>query len=604
MRRAAVIVIVMMLASAGFAQDGTWLPRYDEQSSGVSPASLELPVSLAWKHTIDDNEARSIATPAVGEDMIYAPVGSSVYAIDRVTGALVWERATGDAIYSSPVLADGVLYFGSRDGNLWAVDAEDGSVEWRYPAGAAVDCSPVLAYGVLYFGSDANRVVALDLETRQPIWQFETGGDIKASPLVYRDVVVVGSLDNRIYCLNNQGRPIWSEALAHKAFFASPVGERTKVIYASGRNLMARDIYTGRLVWPRPFRAADLIVGAPAVQGRRVYVGTRGGAVYCIDANRGRAIWRYPAEGNLEPISSAVSIVDDVVVFKSGDRTLMAVSLDGQQLRWKYVLPEVPQEVAQPGAGPGMGPGMEPGMGPGMMEPGMEPGMMEPGMMEPGGPGMEPGTGRTGEPQEVVFEETVNAAVAVTENALYTTGADNVVYGFEFQAPDNIEPTIADAVLEVPGKGRTRVEFAPEIADEDDFPDRYASDIQIPGTPPIYLSLQLTDEGSGVDPESVSVTINGERADFTYDAIEGLVWYIYAPRGAAANLSNGVKVIEFSATDWRGNTARRYVSMTIDNRLNPPELPRQQRQQFEPGMGPGMEPGMEMPPEMMAPMVP
>ncbi len=609
MRATVIILLLACTTGAVPAQDATWLVRYDESSTGVSGATLEMPVSLAWKHTTEDEDSSPVATPAVGDDLVFAPVGDSIYAIDRTTGELVWKQATGGEIYSSPALVDGILYFGSRDGNLWALDAEDGSVEWRYPAGGPVDCAPVIAYGVCYFGSDANRLIALDLETRTPRWQFEAGGDIKAPPLVYRDVIVFGALDRRVYCLNSQGQLIWSRGVERKAFFGSPVGERTKVIYASGRKLEARDIYTGRTTWPQPFQAADLIVGSPCVQGRNVYVGTSAGAIYCLDANRGRAVWRWPQEGVAEPITSSPVIVEDMIVFKSGQRDLIALSLDGREVRWRYTLPK-PPEKAQAPTGPG-------GMGPGVMEPGMmpaEPGMMqEPPRAGGAGGGVAPGgeigpggtTTRTQE-REIKFEEEIDPSVAVVDGALYTIGADNVIYGFESRAPDNVPPMFSDPVLEVPGKQRTRVQFLPSMATEDDFPDRYADEIKIPGSPPIFLSLMLTDEGSGINPDLVRVSINGELADFTYDASEGLVWYIYDPRGAAANLSNGVKEILFEATDWRGNHGARVISMTIDNRLEPPEPPRPQTPAFEgPGMfEPGMEPGMAPPEGFIEPGMP
>ncbi len=598
----ATVIILLLVCTAGtvLAQDAVWLARYDENNTGVSDASLTLPLSLAWKHTTGDEEATPVATPAVGDDMVYAPIGDTIYAIDRVTGELRWKQSTGGDIYSSPALADGILYFGSRDGNLWALDAETGAVEWRYPAGGPVDCSPVIAYGVCYFGSDANRLIALDLETRTPRWQFETSGDIKASPLVYRDVVIVGSLDRHIYCLNSQGQLMWTQPVERNTFFAAPVGERTKVIYASGRELQARDIYTGRVVWARPFRAADLIVGSPCVRGRQVYIGTSAGAVYCIDTNRGRALWRWPADGVVQPITSSPVIVDDMLVFKAGTRDLIALSLDGRQVRWRYTLPKVAEKKKQPTTEMGgmgeiiPGPGAAPEGG---MEPPLEPG----GAVAPGGAeGQTPRT--TQQRREYKFEDEIDPSVAVVDGALYTIGDDCVVYGFASDAPDNVPPLITDPVLEVPGKGRIRVQFVPSLAGEDDFPDRYADEIEIPGTPPIFLSLMLTDEGSGVNPDSVKVTLNGERADYTYDPREGLIWFIYDPRGAAANLSNGVKIIVFEATDWRGNRAAQVVSMTINNRLEPPEPPRPVQPTFEGGM-PGM-PG-EMPPEAMPPeMVP
>jgi outer membrane protein assembly factor BamB len=249
---ALVVAIVLIasgtLAPAALAQDVTWQMRYDERSTGVTDAVVDLPASLAWKYATEAEQFTAVATPAVDERAVYVPVGDTIYAIDRTTGALLWDQNAGDEVMSSPALADGILYFGSRDNNLWAINAEDGSVEWRYQTQGDIDTPPVISYGICYFGSDDNRLTALDLETRKPIWQFPTSGDIKAPPLVYRGVVVVGSNDGRIYCLNDEGRPLWSNSVEPNSFFASPVGERNKVVYASGKELVARDISSGRLV--------------------------------------------------------------------------------------------------------------------------------------------------------------------------------------------------------------------------------------------------------------------------------------------------------------------------------------------------------------------
>lgn len=595
----ALMVALITLASAALAQDATWMMRYDEQSSGVSDASIELPTSLAWKYTTEAEQFDAVATPAVDDRAVYAPVGDTIYAIDRTTGSLLWEQTAGDDILSSPAIADGILYCGTRDNNLIAVNAENGSIEWRFQTQAGVDTPPVIAYGVIYFGSDDNRLTALELETRNVLWQFEAAGDIKAPPLVYRDVVIVGTTNGRIYSLNTNGQPQWSNTMEPDSFFASPVGERTKVIYADGKELVARDIYSGRLVWGRSFRAADLIIGSPAVLGRRVYVGTRGGAVYAIDANRGVATWKWPAQGVVGPITSSPVIVDNMIVFRAGQRDIYAISLDGRDLLWQYTLPQV-EERAETGVTVGGGAGAmmpeEMGMGPGM-EPGIEEMPADPGAGgDIGGPGGIEG-GRTGtRAEKAEFEDIVDPSMAVVENAMYTIGDDGVIYAFGSMAPDNVAPTIADAVLEVPGAKRQRVQFDPELADADSFPERFAEDIKIPGTPPIFLSLLLTDEGSGVNPDEVTVTVNGESADFTYDSREGLIWYIYDPRGSAANLANGVKQVRFEAVDWRGNRAAKVVSFTVDNTLKPPAPPQPRRQQFEGGMPGEMMPGEEMPP--------
>ena len=241
-----------------------------------------------------------------------------------------------------------------------------------------------------------------------------------------------------------------------------------------------------------------------------------------------------------------------------------------------------------------MAPGMEPGM-----EPGMDPGGIDPGMAMPpdaGGPGDVggPGMGTGTQEESVEFEDVIDPSAAVVTDALYTLGADGIIYGFSSLAPDNVAPTIADPLLEVPGASRQRAQFDVLLADEADFPERYAADIEVPGTPPIFLSVLVRDEGSGVNPETVKVTVNDEPADYTYDAREGLVWYIYDPRGAAANLANGIKRIVIEAEDWRGNRVAKAVAFTVNNKLKAPAPPKPKTPTFDEGGFPG-----EVPPEFM-----
>src|SRR5262245_6141823 len=49
-----------------------------------------------------------------------------------------WKFQTGDRIVSSPVYADGAIYFGGDDGNVYAVSATDGRQLWRYRTGGPV----------------------------------------------------------------------------------------------------------------------------------------------------------------------------------------------------------------------------------------------------------------------------------------------------------------------------------------------------------------------------------------------------------------------------------------------------------------------------------
>jgi eukaryotic-like serine/threonine-protein kinase len=73
---------------------------------------------------------------------------------------LYWIFASGDAITSSPVVADGVVYIGSRDHNVYALAARTGEELWSYKTGGNIISSPAIVDGIVYIGSDDGSLYA------------------------------------------------------------------------------------------------------------------------------------------------------------------------------------------------------------------------------------------------------------------------------------------------------------------------------------------------------------------------------------------------------------------------------------------------------------
>ncbi|MBN1573328.1 MAG: PQQ-like beta-propeller repeat protein [Deltaproteobacteria bacterium] len=75
---------------------------------------------------------------------------------------LKWKFHIGSLINSSPTVADGVVYFGSRNKHLYAVDANTGEGKWKFMTVSNIDSSPAVVDGVVYFGSDDGYLYALE----------------------------------------------------------------------------------------------------------------------------------------------------------------------------------------------------------------------------------------------------------------------------------------------------------------------------------------------------------------------------------------------------------------------------------------------------------
>ena len=98
-----------------------------------------------------------------------------------------------------------------------------------------------------------------------------------------------------------------------------------------------------------------------------VFIGSSDGSLYCLNGGTGRAIWRYPSEGTLAPVTSSPSISGNTVVFRSGPRLLIGLDIRpdvpaNKRVVWQYTLPAPPASaVPQPQPGAEGMPGM-PGM--------------------------------------------------------------------------------------------------------------------------------------------------------------------------------------------------------------------------------------------------
>jgi outer membrane protein assembly factor BamB len=58
-----------------------------------------------------------------------------------------------DVFLLSPVVANGVVYFGSGDQHVYALDAVTGALKWSFAAGDVIHASPAVSGGLVYVGS-------------------------------------------------------------------------------------------------------------------------------------------------------------------------------------------------------------------------------------------------------------------------------------------------------------------------------------------------------------------------------------------------------------------------------------------------------------------
>ncbi len=221
---------------------GDWaMFGHDPEHSGAVNAESKPPQGNVTALLDAGDEIHS--APVVAQGIIY--IGSrdyNLYAIDGVTGAVRWKFKAGSYIDNAPVVADNVVYFGSNDGKLYALNATAESELWEFKTQYAVRSSVAVANGKVYFGADDYKVHALDAATGKEIWSFATDNQIESSPVVANGIVYIGSADEYLYALDaNTGRLRLQFPAGGVGGFSPVAVDKTIYIASSGGILSAID---------------------------------------------------------------------------------------------------------------------------------------------------------------------------------------------------------------------------------------------------------------------------------------------------------------------------------------------------------------------------
>ncbi len=304
---------------------------------------------------------------------------------------LVWKFDAGSAVFSTPLVYDGTVYFVSFEGDIYAVDKEDGSVLWEKDLGGQPSFQITLNEEILLVGrrfsrdDDESYLIALDRLSGEEIWRFEPDDpsgmdyatihnnnvflmsmssnlfsiDIERGQEIWRSSILGGSRppllsDNILYFQDasqavfalspETGEELWSHpSLSDRGRYSNAPAIEGCCIYImkfskDSRSIIRIDKYSGHkeAQFPIEFRSSSSISIAHGI----AFFGDDGeghagahGYMNAMDTESGDLIWRFETEGF---IRGAASIAGDIVYFGSGDHYMYAVDRHTGDLKWRY----------------------------------------------------------------------------------------------------------------------------------------------------------------------------------------------------------------------------------------------------------------------------
>ncbi|MEM3596765.1 MAG: PQQ-binding-like beta-propeller repeat protein [Candidatus Bathyarchaeia archaeon] len=330
-----VTIAILAIAYVGYAQY-QW-PMFRQNATRTGYTSSPGPTMNQTLWTFNATYDIWGPSPSVVDGVLYISLGfgPSLIALNATTGELIWNYTGLTWISSSPMVAYGMVYFGSFDKNVYALNATTGGKVWNYTTGGFMAASsPAVADGVVYIGGGYGKgVFALNATTGDELWNYTTEGDVHSSPAIVNGILYIGSYDNNVYALNaTTGERIWNYTTGSDVYSSPTVVDGIVYIGSNDNNIYALNATTGEKIWN--YTTGYWVVSSPAVADGVVYVGSYDFNVYALNATTGERIWNYTTGGS---ISSSPAISSNGIIYiGSGDNKTYALNAQTGELIWSF----------------------------------------------------------------------------------------------------------------------------------------------------------------------------------------------------------------------------------------------------------------------------
>lgn len=493
-------------------------------------------------------------------------------------------------------MVDGQTVFFADQQRLLALNISDGNQIWRFPAGAPLAAeflgTPAIGDGTIYAFASNRLLYAIDEKTGQSKWVYNSPTGFSGDPIYTKDAILFaladGSImgvkpadgtpyyatpivinnglngqiavsgqdivcftnDNRLLAINYTSRKKdWGVNFSSTPPAPHPVAYQGNIYTAADGYLVSIAGASGQVNWT--YQLGSQVAFWPAVGPGGIAVVTQDGNAYTFNLKGQPTSGKSRTTATPIPIGSfaqtaPINVGPNLFIFTGSSGNEILVDASKPNPTWNYIIRPIggvyEKDTSSTGGtagGPGGG-----GLGGGGASGGGF-----------GGFGSSGGGGNNGQAKDVTKIAYIQAASQPTlaGTTLLQFCRDGSLIAFD---PTNgVDLTPPDVTMSFPSPGST-----------------------VCGLPPLVLVYKIQDYSSGVDPSSLSITIDGKAADVKFTP-DGVAVIYFSNEGKNSPLQDGRHTIVVSVSDWLGNAENQQFILNIDNTLPPIQIAGQDKTQ-------------------------
>jgi outer membrane protein assembly factor BamB len=239
-----------------------------------------------------------------------------------------WRFDSGGELYSSPSISGDKLVIGSKSGFLYALDSVTGGLLWSRDLGEyIVRATPAIEGNTVYL-NNGYQVLAIALGDGSTLWDTEVSFTGSTSPTVVNGRVIVASQSGGVYAFNGaNGEQDWHIQI-DGLLFGSPTVVDGRIYVANDQGkVYSIDLETGRVDW-NAFVSGGVFAPVIADDGALILT-TSDGATWLLNVSDGKEIWHYDAGG-----ASGAAVTLDSIIVGSDNGGITAISRKTGEIQW------------------------------------------------------------------------------------------------------------------------------------------------------------------------------------------------------------------------------------------------------------------------------
>jgi outer membrane protein assembly factor BamB len=281
-----------------------------------------------------------------GDSLYVSTMGGDLVCLDTQSGFVRWKYSTNGALFSTPLVVDGTVYFGSADHHVYALDAQRGTLKWKTKTGSAVFSSAALARGVVCIASVDTKIYGMEARSGKVLWMAQGEGMYQSGATTDGTRFFVGGWDNYFRAIDvTSGRELWKQKFGRAFYFAPAIGSPTvgdgRVYVTSNDGVLhVMDATSGKVLWEVP--GPSLGYSGPLLRDGKIYNAslTGEGRVFSFDAKSGNKLWETPTGGVIYDSSCAWGQTQNggAVYVGSVNGTFSSLRASDGKLLWQYRL--------------------------------------------------------------------------------------------------------------------------------------------------------------------------------------------------------------------------------------------------------------------------